>query len=306
MTFFLGVDGGGTKTRFALMRERRVVAEATLGTSYHPDVGIEGVREVLRQGVAQVLADAGIGPGDIAHAFFGLPAHGEDSAITPALDALPRDILGHDRYATGNDMVCGWAGSLGAEDGINVVAGTGSIGYGQRQGVSARAGGWGEVFSDEGSAYWIAVQGLNVFSRMSDGRLPSGPVYTLFKEALALRQDLDLCAQVYGPAARSRGEIAQLSPIVAKAATMGDEAARDIFRRAGVELAQLALALRRKLGYAAGEVAKLSYSGGAFRAGELLLTPFRDALGPEFELCTPLHEPHHGAALYAARLSAAR
>ena len=85
-------------------------------------------------------------------------------------------------------MVCGWAGSLGAEDGINIVAGTGSIGYGQRGSVSARAGGWGEAFSDEGSAYWIAMQGLNAYSRMSDGRLPKGPLHTLINEALNLSE----------------------------------------------------------------------------------------------------------------------
>ena len=72
------------------------------------------------------------------------------------LDAMPAALLGHRRYRCGNDMVCAWAGSLGGEDGINIVAGTGSIGYGERAGASARAGGWGEVFGDEGSAYWIA------------------------------------------------------------------------------------------------------------------------------------------------------
>jgi N-acetylglucosamine kinase-like BadF-type ATPase len=68
---------------------------------------------------------------------------------------------------------------------------------------------------------------------------------------------------VYGPGARSRGELAQLSPLVAKAANLGDVAALDIFRRAGQELAQIAIALRLKLGYEAEEPVKLSYSGGA-------------------------------------------
>jgi N-acetylglucosamine kinase-like BadF-type ATPase len=304
--YFLGVDGGGTKTRFALLNEARMlVAEATLGTSYHPEVGIDGVRTVLGAGIREILEKVGATSPQVAYAFFGLPAYGEDSAVTPALAALPRAILGRDRCAVDNDMVCGWAGSLAAEDGINIVAGTGSIGYGQRRGQSARAGGWGEVFSDEGSAYWIAVQGLNVFSRMSDGRLPRGPLHQLFCEALNLRDDLDLCAHVYGPNARSRGELAQFSPLVAKAAEQGDTAAREVFVRAAQELAQIAAALREKLGYVAGERVKLSYSGGAFGAGELLLAPFRAALNaaaPGFELVQPMHAPHVGAALYAAKL----
>jgi N-acetylglucosamine kinase-like BadF-type ATPase len=304
MSLFLGVDGGGTKTRFVLLDDSagEFVAEATLGTTYHPDVGIDGVRGVLAGGIGEVLKGAGADSTRIAYAFFGLPAYGEDSAITPALDSLPRHILGHDRYTVDNDMVCGWAGSLGCEDGINIVAGTGSIGYGQRRGVSAPAGGWGEHFSDEGSAYWIAMQGLNAYSRMSDGRMPRGPLHGLINEALNLRTDLDLCAQVYGASARSRGELAQFSHLVSKAAAQGDEAAAGIFQRAGGELAQIAQALRRKLGFEPGEAVKLSYSGGAFAAGDVLMQPFRAALGPAFELRQPLHEPHRGAALLAAKL----
>jgi len=304
--YFLGVDGGGTKTRFALLNaDRKLVGEAQLGTSYFPDVGVDGVRAVLTAGVAAVLAGAGIDETQIAYAFFGLPAYGEDSKVTPVLQSLPAAILRHQRYACDNDMVCGWAGSLGAEDGINIVAGTGSIGYGQRGSLAARAGGWGEVFSDEGSAYWIAIQGLNAYSRMSDGRIPIGPLHGLINESLSLTNDLDLCAQVYGPHARSRGELAEFSPLVAKAAGMGDVAALNIFRRAALELAQIADALRKKLGYPPGEPVKLSYSGGAFSAGDILLKPFQNALtaaSTDFVLCRPLHDPHYGAALYAARL----
>ena len=304
--FFLGVDGGGTKTRFALLDQRTLVAEATLGTSYHPEVGIDGVRGVLTAGIREVLDKAGINATQIAFAFFGLPAYGEDSAIVPALDALPRSILGRDRCAVDNDMVCGWAGSLGAEDGINIVAGTGSIGYGQRQGRGARAGGWGETFSDEGSAYWIAVQGLNAYSRMSDGRQPKGPLHALINEALEVELDLDVCARIYGEQARSRGEVAQLSVVVARAAEAGDPAARDIFVRAGQALAEIADAIRRNLGFGTEEIVPLSYSGGAFAAGERLLSPFHQALKAfhaRFELRSPRFEPHYGAALYAAKLA---
>jgi N-acetylglucosamine kinase-like BadF-type ATPase len=304
--FFLGVDGGGTKTRFALLDAgRKLVGEAQLGTSYFPEVGLDGVRSVLTNGVATVLAGAGIDESQIAYAFFGLPCYGEDSKATPVLQSMPASILRHQRYACDNDMVCGWAGSLGAEDGINVVAGTGSIGYGQRGAMSARAGGWGDVFSDEGSAYWIAVQGLNAYSRMSDGRLPKGPLHSLINETLNLKDDLELCAHIYGEHAPSRGELAKFSPLVSKAAALGDETAVDIFRRAGVELARIADAVRWKLGFPPGESVNLSYSGGAFAAGDLLLKPFQNALNAaseSFVLRRPLHDPHYGAALYAAKL----
>ena len=231
------------------MREGQLLAEAQFGTTYHPQVGLEGVREILRSGIDQVLLAAGVAPDAIRHAFFGLPAYGEDSEATAKLHTIPHELLGHGRYACDNDMVCGWAGSLGCEDGINVVAGTGSIGYGQRQGKAARAGGWGEAFSDEGSAYWIAAQGLNVYSRMSDGRLPKGPLHALFNQELDLATDLDICARVYGEHALSRGDFARLSLLVAKAAGLGDADAADIYRQAGDELAQIADSLRRALDF---------------------------------------------------------
>ncbi|HEY9254080.1 MAG TPA: BadF/BadG/BcrA/BcrD ATPase family protein [Stenotrophomonas sp.] len=305
--YYLGVDGGGTKTRFALIdSEGRVRAQAQLGTTYHPQVGLDGVREVLARGVAQVLGEVGADASALGFAFFGIPAHGEDSAVTPLIEAMPAAILGHDRYACDNDMVCGWAGSLGCADGINIVAGTGSIGYGQRQGRGARAGGWGETFSDEGSAYWIAAQGLNAYSRMSDGRQPKGPLHALINEALEVELDLDVCARIYGQQARSRGEVAQLSVVVARAAEAGDPAARDIFVRAGQALAEIADAIRRNLGFGTEEIVPLSYSGGAFAAGERLLSPFHQALKAfhaRFELRSPRFEPHYGAALYAAKLA---
>lgn len=303
---YLGVDGGGTKTRFALIDAHgHVLAGAQLGTTYHPHVGLDGVRAILAKGVTDVLHAAGCTPADIAHAFFGLPAYGEDSHATAWLQACPEAILGHRRYTCDNDMVCGWAGSLACADGINIVAGTGSIGYGQRRGKAARAGGWGEAFSDEGSAYWIAMRGLNTYSRMSDGRLPKGPLHAILNTHFRLDDDLEICARVYGEGASPRGELAQISCQVAEAACAGDATAVAIFEDAGRELAQICDALRRALAFEAGEPVPVSYSGGAFNAGELLLAPFRAALhaaSGSFELRSPLHAPDYGAALYAARL----
>ena len=189
------------------------------------------------------------------------------------LDAMPEPLLGHRRYRCGNDMVCAFAGSLGGEDGINIVAGTGSIGYGERRGKSARAGGWGEVFGDEGSAYWIAVQGLNVFTRMSDGRLPKGPLHAAFKAGLGLGVDLDLGAKVMN--APARGSIAALSKLVARAAQDGDSAAIRIFDEAARELAAVVEAVRQALEFEPGEGVAVSYSGGVFNAGALILAPLQ-------------------------------
>jgi len=304
-TYFLGVDGGGTKTQFVLVdRDGNLVAAYEGPASYHPEIGIDGLRRVLGDGLAALFGQVGIDGSTVAHAFFGLPAHGEDSAAQPLLDALPEPLLGHRRYRCGNDMICAWAGSLGGEDGINVVAGTGSIGYGERRGRAARAGGWGEIFGDEGSAYWIAVRGLNAFTRMSDGRLPRGPLYAVFRQALGLTDDLDLCAKVMN--AHDRGSIAALSQLVARAARDGDRAAVQIFDDAARELAAVAEAVRRALQFASDEPVRVSYSGGVFNAGALMLDPLQRHLRAQsstYRLQAPLFTPSAGAAIHAAKLA---
>jgi N-acetylglucosamine kinase-like BadF-type ATPase len=302
---FLGIDGGGSKTHVVLVdRDGNLIASHLGPTSYHLEIGIDGLREVLRAGLAAVFGQAGVDGGAVTHAFFGLPAHGEDSAVQGKLDALPEPLLGHRRYRCGNDMVCAWAGSLGGKDGINIVAGTGSIGYGERLGRSARAGGWGEVFGDEGSAYWIAVQGLNIFTRMSDGRLPKGPLHAAFRASLDLDADLDLCGKVMS--APARGSIAALSQLVARAAQDGDVLATRIFEGAARELAAVAEAVRRALDFGPDDAVPVSYSGGVFNAGSLILDPLRRQLkerSGSYRLQPPIAGPSAGAAIYAARLA---
>jgi N-acetylglucosamine kinase-like BadF-type ATPase len=305
-SFFLGVDGGGTKTCFVLVDRGGKVAAAHEGpTSDHLQVGIDGVREVLAAGLAKLFREAGIGSSAVAYAFFGLPAHGEDSAAQVLLDGSPEPLLGHRRYRCGNDMTCAWAGSLGGEDGINIVAGTGSIGYGERKGRSARAGGWGEIFGDEGSAYWIAAQGLNVFTRMSDGRLPKGPLHASLRRHLGLDADLDLCAKLAN--APSRRAIAAMAELVARAARDGDVEAIRVFDDAARELTTIIEAVRQALQFEPGERVCVSYSGGVFNAGELILAPLRhhiERYSKTYELKTPMLAPSLGAAIYAARLAA--
>jgi N-acetylglucosamine kinase-like BadF-type ATPase len=201
-------------------------------------------------------------------------------------------------------MICGWAGALACADGVSVTAGTGSIAYGEYAGRAARAGGWGEVFGDEGSAYWIGREGLAAYSRMSDGRGPRGPLHELVRRHFGLQRDLDLAGRINGAGSAERSSIAQLARVVAAAAEAGDPAARSIFVQAGRELAALVEATRTQLAVPQQEVLDVSYSGGVFDTGALILEPFRAALqaaGPGYRLQTPAFSPVVGAALYAAR-----
>jgi N-acetylglucosamine kinase-like BadF-type ATPase len=303
---FLGVDGGGSNTGFQLIdADGRELSRSETGTTNHGQIGIDGVAARLGEGLDAVLGAAGARREDIAFAYFGLPAYGEDARAAEQLKQLPAGLLGHRRYACGNDMVCGWAGSLAGADGVNVVAGTGSIGYGERQGRSARVGGWGNAIGDEGSGYWIANRALSLFSRMSDGRAPKGPLHAMLKEELGLERDLDLCSMVgAGGPLTARDRVAALCPLVARAAVQGDAAAEAIFIDAARELAAIVDAVRLAIGYSDEEITPVSYSGGVFAAGEFFQKAFAAAVAERpgtYRLTPPILPPLAGASLLAAK-----
>ena len=309
MKAFLGVDGGGTKTDFLLIDEKgRVLAAHRGASAYYIETGVDAVQAMLTAGIQSTLQQAGMTASQVEFAFLGLPAYGEDSAMLSRLDSIVTHVLPSARYRCGNDMVCGWAGALAGQDGINIVAGTGSIAYGEFETRGVRAGGWGQLYSDEGSAYWIAREGLALFSRMSDGRAPKAALYELIRERFQLRADHDLCAAIYGPPALARSELAALAPLVARAARAGDAGARKLFEQAAKELAEIVDAVRDQLHVPLRLPLPVSYSGGMFRLEGLLQPLLEKALGAgerSYEFVEPRLTPAAGAALYAAKLGGA-
>ena len=303
---FLGIDGGGTKTTFVLLdHDGTIRATHPSGCAYYLEVGMEPLRAMINDGIRALLRTAGVDIAAVDFAFLGVPVHGEDER-TAELDRLPSGTLPEGRYACANDMVCGWAGSLGCVDGINVVAGTGSICYGEFAGRHARCGGMGPLFSDEGSAYWIALKGLTLFSRMSDGRAGRGPLYDLIRERMGARRDIELDAWVQTQMDLGRSHVAALSKLVRQAAEQGDAQATQVFTLASQELAELVVATRRALAIPTSERVLVSYSGGVFGIGALVTAPFKAALeasGEPYAISTPRFTPAIGAALYAARLA---
>jgi N-acetylglucosamine kinase-like BadF-type ATPase len=303
---YLGVDGGGTKTALVLIDSEGIIRATHLAPgAYYLTIGLDALGTLLVDGVNAVLAKAAVRIEELDFAFFGIPAYGEDTVLVGPLSELPRRLLPAGQYLCGNDMICGWAGSLLCRDGISIVAGTGSICYGERNGAIARCGGWGELFSDEGSAYWIACRGLNLFSRMSDGRAVRGPLYDIVRQRLGLTEDLDLCGHVFSRLGGDRAQIAQLSKWVTQAATTGDAAAMTIVREAAEELALMVDATRRQLAFGIAEPVAVSYSGGVFdNVGALLLEHFTAALRvfrAGYRISEPVLPPGIGAALYAAK-----
>lgn len=315
MTLFLGLDGGGTKTAVVLAEgDGRVLARWRGPACSWLDGGVAVVADVVARGTHAVLAEAGRSTAEVTHAFFGVPGHGESSGTDDRLDALPAEALGHRRYTVGNDMLAGWAGSLGGRDGINVIAGTGSMAYGERGSRTHRVGGWSELIGDEGSAHWIARRGLNAFSRMADGRLPRTPLYDLLRARTGITDDLDLVGLVMHDWQAGRTEVATLSRVVTAAAAAGDPAAGAVLDAAADELVEQVRVVADRIGDDPdGQPTAVSTSGGVF-SDDGFRTRFASRVvagggsgqgngaGPRFALVEPVLPPDLGAVVYAMRV----
>ena len=164
MAYFLGIDGGGTKTTCAVGDESRLLAEATAGPSNVVRVGEERARESLHQCVRQACAAAGIVPEEVSRTCLG-----GSGAAQPELAEIVRRLLAEilpTPIDVVGDMEIALDAAFDTGPGIVVIAGTGSIAYGRdRQGRTARAGGWGFAIGDEGSAHWIGRAAVSAVLR---------------------------------------------------------------------------------------------------------------------------------------------
>lgn len=298
--YYLGIDSGGTKTKFTLADENGVIACHVMAeTTNYLQIGYQEVTNNLKQGVEDVLEAAQIEKSDIHKTFIGLASYGEiKSDLKNIINCLDEGLEGMD-YLVGNDNLCGWGGSLGGKSGINVVSGTGSIAYGRNDvGEEIRCGGWGNYFGcDEGSAYWIASRLVNEFTRQSDNRSQKSQLYDYFMTNFKLEDDFDLLDLMVNKWHMNRTKIAQFCKVAKDLADMGDEKALAIFEEAGKELALMVNTCISRIDF--GEQVLVSYSGGVFKSGEMILKPFRKYLDSRAILITPMFDPAIGGVIIA-------
>ncbi|HHY14493.1 MAG TPA: ATPase [Firmicutes bacterium] len=298
--FYLGVDGGGTKTAFALCsRKGQILASCVTGTSHPDQIGLDQVRETLNEGLQAVCDTAGIDRNQIAYSIWGLPGYGENLDHVRIQDEMVGELLDTPNYKCVNDVEVGWAGSLACRPGLHMVAGTGSIGFGKDPlGRIARCGGWGEFMGDEGSAHWLGRKLLQLFAKQADHRLEKTVSYSIVRKHFDLKRDLDLVPLI--TAENERDAIAQLARIAYQAAQAGDPHVIGLYREAALELSQTYQGLAKQLDFPPITPIPASYSGGVFNAGDFILKPLQSQLDlVNIALQKPKLTPILGACLYA-------
>ncbi len=294
MKYYLGIDGGGTKTTFLLADENgSIISSHTAGTCHYLQCGFDGLTEVLKEGIETIDVP-------VAHAFVGCAGYGDTIADRKPIEDAVKKALGDIPHTVGNDCENALAGGLAGDEGINIIAGTGSMacGYSKEKGT-IRAGGWHHAIgSDEGSAYWMGVRLLNEFTRQSDGRDEISPLYKAIKDKLGIDTDDEIITRVVEEWALDRKKIASLAPLVGSLVNEGDPHAEKILFDAANELADLAIAVYRRLGFT--EDMPVTCTGGVFRMGETLTALLNEKLRKyNMHYERPLFDPAAGAVILA-------
>lgn len=148
-----------------------------------------------------------------------------------------------------HDAVTAFYAVTWGEPGVAVIAGTGAIAFGMdRYGRRARSSGWGWIIGDEGSASWIALQALNAVSRAYDGRGRYTSLVDRVKEFYGVDDLLEIVTYIYRMKPLEIGKIAAIAVLVDEEAEKGDDVAKEIMERAGLELALTTYNVAQKLG----------------------------------------------------------
>ncbi len=296
MKLFLGVDGGQSGTT-ALVGDGdgRVIGIGRGGPCNH--VGKAEGRAKFFQAVGGCLREAGFEGVAFEAACLGFSGGAADK------DAYVRELIQAKHYVVTHDAFVALAGATAGEPGVVTIAGTGSIAFGRNgSGKTARAGGWGYVFGDEGGGFDLARQALRAALRHDEGWGPKTALRDALVSSAGATSANDLLHRFYTEE-YPRERVAAFSKLVDRIARDGDAVAREILMAAAQQLATLAGAARAQI-FDEKAPCRISFLGGVFRS-ELLLGRFRMLmeLNEGNAVAEPVYGPAAGALLEAYRVA---
>ena len=229
--YYLGIDGGGTKTAMLLANGEGEILRRIYTDACNPvDIGMENAKKILKDGIFEIAR--GIPFGDIT-VFAGI-AGGTSGATKGKLSAFFEEF-GFFKFENDSDNVNNIAAGLGDRDGIAVTLGTGFCVFTQKSLQHRRIGGWGYLLDNGGGGYNFGRDALHAYFSAYDG---SG-------ETTLLQEEIDriyaggphaLISYAYG---QGKKAVASFAPAVFAACDRGDRIACEILERNMKEVARL-------------------------------------------------------------------
>lgn len=252
MSFFVGLDGGGTKTCCVVVdANRRVLGRVVSGASNSNSVGESAARAAVIGAIQGAIAAAGVSASDVASVCLCMSGVDRPADIARVRGWLQPPVLAESTAVlVYNDAIGALAaGTDGKLRGIAIISGTGTICVGvNADELQIRASGWGPVLGDEGAGTSIAAHALHAITLAVDGVTRPTLMTELVLQQLGLAQPSDLIAWAYAPETRGNWEkFAALTRSVVAAADAGDATAIAILHHAAFYLANSCMAVARRL-----------------------------------------------------------
>lgn len=271
MKYFIGIDGGGTKSRLLAVDENG----NKIGSAYGNSTNLASnsktfVHDSLRRLIDCFLMNSNVKIADCIGFCIGSAGLDSENACL-IMEQMIQNFGFSCRIITVNDSLLVLAAATKGRPGVVVVSGTGSIAYGMdTNGEALRCGGWGHVLDDGGSGYWIGKEALRSALRSFDGRGEKTVLEDMFREEFHITHLPDLIEKIYGEF--NKAEIAGYAIYVKEGVKQNDKVCMDIMKEAARELYLLADAVIKRMRE---EEPNVIVSGGTILNHDVLYSGFR-------------------------------
>lgn len=247
--YIAAIDGGGTKTLGAICDKNGTVKLMPREAGCNPFDNVN-----WKTGLLQSIDHFKVLDVEISTINFGMPGYGEMAANDLAVQNSVENSGLSGRFLFINDVEMAFYGAFPDSDGVLLLAGTGSMGVARGPNGLVRSGGWGDVYGDEGSAYWIGREALSEASKTLDGRAEDYEfALSVFKylhldrvESVSLNP-MELLKWV-AQQEHKRSAIASLAQGIDAIANGGNRTAMRIITKAAEEIGSLGRALAQRSG----------------------------------------------------------
>jgi len=249
MSYFIGIDGGGTKTNCIITDEKlNILAECTGEPSNFLLLGTETVCVNLLMLIDECLTKAGLNYNDISASVLGTTGAGRRNDAEKLESAFIKyctnKVIELKNFRVESDARIALEGAFSGNAGCILIAGTGSIIFGKdASGNLHRAGGFGRFIGDEGSGYSIAKKGLAAIAKAFDGRGSKTILSEMIKNKFAISSADGLISEV----CKNNFNIPSVTPLVFSAAEKNDAVCMKILEEESDELMLHITAMSDKL-----------------------------------------------------------
>jgi len=176
--FYAGIDSGGTKCEVLLASEEfGIISTRSYRGIHYSLTGAKEYSAAIAGFINDSVKKAGLEMSSCMGICVGAAGAREDKDRQEIQKILSK-LTGAFVTAT-TDAMTALAGSFDGNDGIILISGTGSVLYGLSENRVIRVGGWGRIFGDEGSGYWIGKRALNIVAREFDEKKLAGKLSRL-------------------------------------------------------------------------------------------------------------------------------